>query len=131
MKVEVNIKRGYLYLADLSPNFETESGKVRPVLVIQSDKLNITFHPSTWILPCTSRLTPENILRTRLPQGLAGNDKDCDVMIDQSRAIANSRLLKELGKIPDSLLKEVEKKLLLSCDLYLKDDTDKSSGASN
>ena len=45
-------RRGVLYLADLSPRVGTEPGKVRPVLVVQTDLLNEADHPSTWVLPC-------------------------------------------------------------------------------
>lgn len=109
----MKIKRSYLYLADLNPKFGSESGKIRPVLVIQSDLLNEIPHPSTWVLPCTSKLTDENILRTRLSRGIAGNDKDCDVMIDQSRTIDNKRFLQELSKVPDIFMREIERKLIL------------------
>ena len=40
-------RRGVLYLADLNPRRGTEPGKVRPVLVIQTDLLNDAGHPST------------------------------------------------------------------------------------
>jgi mRNA interferase MazF len=113
----MKVKRGYLYLANLSPNFGSEAGKTRPVVVIQSDKLNEVTHPSTWVLPCTTRLTEENILRVRLPQNIAKNEKDCDVMIDQSRAIDNQRFVKQLAKIPQVILREIEKKLLLCAEL--------------
>ena len=36
----VRVRRGALYLADLSPRRGSEPGKVRPVLVIQTDLLN-------------------------------------------------------------------------------------------
>ncbi|MGB5479092.1 MAG: type II toxin-antitoxin system PemK/MazF family toxin, partial [Thermoanaerobaculia bacterium] len=49
----VKIRRGALYLADLNPRRGTEPGKIRPILVIQSDLLNEAEHPSTWVLPCT------------------------------------------------------------------------------
>ncbi len=114
----MKIRRGYLYLADLNPNFGSEAGKTRPVLVVQSDLLNDVGHGSTWILPCTTKLTEENILRTRLPKGIALNTLDCDVMIDQSRSIDNRRFKKELDKIPKALMSEVERKLLLCADLF-------------
>ena len=115
----MKIKRGYLYLADLNPTFGSEAGKVRPVVVIQSNKLNEVEHPSTWILPCTTRITEENILRTRLPQKIAKNEKDCDVMIDQSRVIDNQRFVKQLDKIPEILMREIERKLVLCADLIV------------
>ncbi len=104
-------RRGVLYLADLDPLTGTEPGKTRPVLVIQTDLLNEVSHPSTWILPCTTRLTGENQLRVVLPRGIGGNQQECEVMIDQSRAIDNRRLVRALGPLPASILTEVGEKL--------------------
>jgi mRNA interferase MazF len=104
-------RRGHLYLADLRPRAGTEPGKVRPVLVIQTDLLNEADHPSTWVLPCTTRLAGESLLRVVLPRGLAGNVEECEVMIDQSRSIDNRRLQRALQPLPRSILAEVEEKL--------------------
>ena len=106
-----------MYLADLKPRQGTEPGKARPVVVVQSDLLNDTDHPSTWVLPCTTRLTGENLLRVPLPRGIAGNTSDCEVMIDQSRSIDNRRFRKALGRLPRPLLDEVKVKLKLLADL--------------
>jgi mRNA interferase MazF len=97
----VRARRGVLYLADLNPRAGTEPGKVRPVLVVQTDLLNEAGHPSTWILPCTTRLTGENLLRVVLPRSIAGNREECEVMVDQSRAIDNRRLVTFLGRVPE------------------------------
>jgi mRNA interferase MazF len=107
----VRIRRGFLYLADLSPRQGSEPGKVRPVVVIQTDLLNETGHSSTWVLPCTTRLSGENLLRVPLPRGIAGNRRECEVMIDQSRAIDNGRFVRALRALPRALLREVEEKL--------------------
>jgi len=111
------IRHGGLYLADLNPRQGTESGKARPVLVVQTDLLNEADHPSTWILPCTTRLTGENLLRVPLPRRIAGNAADCEVMIDQSRSIDNRRFRKALGLLPRAVLNEVKLKLKLLADL--------------
>ncbi len=111
------IRHGGLYLADLNPRQGSEPGKARPVLVVQTDLLNEVGHPSTWILPCTTRRTGENLLRVPLPRGIAGNTADCEVMIDQSRSIDNRRFRRALGKMPRSLLNEVKLKLRLLADL--------------
>jgi mRNA interferase MazF len=107
----VRARRGVLYLADLNPRVGTEAGKVRPVLVVQTDLLNDAGHPSTWVLPCTTRLTGESLLRVVLPRGIAGNREDCEVMVDQSRAIDNRRLVRRLKPLPRSILTEVTDKL--------------------
>lgn len=104
-------RRGVLYLADLNPRRGTEPGKVRPVLVIQTDLLNDARHPSTWVLSCTTRLAGENLLRVVLPRGIAGNREECEVMVDQSRAIDNRRLVRALKPLPRSILAEVVEKL--------------------
>jgi mRNA interferase MazF len=107
----VRVRRGSLYLADLTPRAGTEPGKTRPVLVVQTDPLNEAAHPSTWILPCTTRLSGENMLRVVLPRGVAGNREECEIMIDQSRAIDNRRFVRVLKPLPIAILREVEQKL--------------------
>jgi mRNA interferase MazF len=107
----VKVRRGVLYLADLDPRAGTEPGKLRSVLVVQTDLLNETGHPSTWILPCTTRLTGDNLLRVVLPKGIAGNREECEIMVDQSRAIDNRRLVRTLRPLPRSILAEIEQKL--------------------
>ena len=113
----MRIRRGTLYLADLNPRSGTEPGKTRPVLVVQTDLLNEAEHPSTWILPCTTRLAGESVLRVSLPKNIAGNSQDCEVMIDQSRAIDNQRFVRALKPLPRSVLREVEEKLRQAGDL--------------
>ena len=107
----MKIQRGRLYLADLNPRLGTEPGKTRPVLVVQTDLLNEMDHPSTWVLPCTTRLAGDNLLRVPLPRGLAGNRQECEVMIDQSRAIDNRRFVRALKPLPRNILRDVEDKL--------------------
>jgi len=107
----VKPRRGWLYLADLNPRFGTEPGKLRPVLVVQTDLLNEAGHASTWVLPCTTRRTGESVLRVVLPAATAGNREECEVMIDQSRSIDNRRLRKAMKPLPALLLREVERKL--------------------
>lgn len=111
------VSTGVLYAADLNPPRGTEAGKVRPVLVVQTDLLNVVAHPSTVVVPCTTRLTGESLLRVVLPRGIAGNRADCEVMIDQVRAIDNRRLRKAFGRVPTIVLHEVREKLRRLLDL--------------
>ncbi len=113
----VQPQHGHLYLADLSPSYGTEPGKARPVLVLQTDLLNEMAHPSTWVLPCSTRLTGASVLRVVLPKGIAGNARECEVMIDQSRAIDNQRFRRLLGPLPASIFREVKEKLRRAADL--------------
>ncbi len=113
----MRVEHGCLYAANLNPGRGTEPGKVRPVVVIQTDLLNAAGHPSTWVLPCTTRLVGDNLLRVSLPKGIAGNSAGCEIMIDQSRSIDNRRFRRRLGQLPRRLLGEVKQKLRLLGDL--------------
>ena len=113
----MRIRRGTLYLADLEPRLGSEPGKIRPVVVVQTDLLNDVGHLSTWVLPCTTRLTGDSLLRVSLPRGIAGNRQECEVMIDQSRAIDNRRFVRSLRPLPAALLREVADKLRLLAEL--------------
>ncbi|MGH7826859.1 MAG: type II toxin-antitoxin system PemK/MazF family toxin [Candidatus Binatia bacterium] len=107
---------GHIYVADLNPRFGTEPGKVRPVVVIQTDALN-GFHPSTIICPLTTKIARfENRLRVALPKGVSGLDRASDVLVDQMKAIDNRRLKRKLGSLPDPYLGELRQKLLLILD---------------
>ncbi len=98
------IKQFEIWIADLNPEIGTEPGKTRPVLVIQTNLLNKIPHPSTIIGPITTHVKKElEILRVPLEKRIANLHQDCDVMIDQIRAIDNKRLIKKIGKLPKEL----------------------------
>lgn len=107
---------GYLYLADLNPRFGTEPGKVRPVVVVQTDSLN-RYHPSTIICPLTTKVAGfENPLRVAIPKGVSGLSRPSDILVDQVKAIDNRRLRRRLGALSDAYLSELRQKLLLILD---------------
>jgi mRNA interferase MazF len=98
----MEIKKWRVYLANLNPQLGTEPGKVRPVVVVQTDLLN-GVHPSTVICPLTTKVRPRaQILREHLASGAAGLKQHSDVMVDQVRAIDNRRLLRSIGAIRNS-----------------------------
>jgi mRNA interferase MazF len=95
----MEIKKWDVYLADLNPRFGTEPGKMRPVIVVQTNLLN-DHHPSTIVCPLTTQIHPEsNILRVHLRKGEAGLMEKSDIMVDQLRAVDNRRFVKRLGMI--------------------------------
>ena len=87
------LEHGAVWLADLNPQRGTEPGKTRPVLIIQSQALLDAGHPSTLIIPLTTRLIEDaEPLRMRL-SARDRLDRDSDLLIDQIRAIDNQRLV--------------------------------------
>jgi len=110
-------KQYEIWLADLNPQVGTEPGKIRPVLIVQTDLLNKIPHTSTLVCPITTN-TVENvsILRVSLKKGTANLHEDCDIMIDQVRAIDNKRLMKKIGNLPQNLMKQVKENILIIFD---------------
>ena len=110
-------KQDEIWLANLDPRFGTEAGKTRPVLVVQTDILN-KVHTSTLICPITTNVQIESqILRVNIKKGVALVKKDCDIMIDQLRAIDNRRLVKKIGKVPVNISEKVKENLKIILDL--------------
>lgn len=95
----MKIKQYNIYLADLEPSYGTEPGKVRPVIVVQTDILNKD-HYSTLVCPITANIkTGFKILRIHLSKKESGLKKDSDILVDQVRAIDNRRFIKQVGKL--------------------------------
>jgi len=113
----MKIKQFDVWTADLNPQIGTEPGKIRPVLVIQTDLLN-SVHPSTIICPITTNVVKESdILRVHMKKGVANIQKPSDLMIDQIRAIDNKRFVQKIGELPNDIRKTVVENLKIILDL--------------
>jgi len=114
----MEIKQYQIWLADLNPQTGTESGKTRPVLVVQTELLNKIPHPSTLICPLTSKVARKSeVLRVHIKKGMANLHQDCDILIDQLRAIDNKRLIKKIGELPGTLIQPTRENLKVMLDL--------------
>jgi mRNA interferase MazF len=95
----MKIEKFHIYLADLNPGRGSEPGKIRPVVVLQTDLLN-NVHPSTIICPLTTKVIKDaDILRVHLSKKETNLDHDSDILVDQIRAIDNRRFLKNIGRL--------------------------------
>lgn len=107
-----------IWIADLNPQLGTEAGKTRPVLIIQTNLLNNIPHPSTIVCPITTNVQKDaDILRVHLKKGMANLNENCDIMIDQIRAIDNKRLIKKVGALPNNLIHKVKENIAILIDL--------------
>ncbi len=113
-------RRGEIWLADLNPPRGTEPGKTRPVLIVQCQALLDVDHPSTLIVPLTTRLAGDaEPLRIRVPAG-GKIKRNSDLLIDQLRAIDNRRLVQgPLARLPRALMERVDSALGEVLDLPL------------
>ena len=114
----MKIKQFEVWIADLNPQIGTEPGKTRPVLIIQTNLLNKIPHPSTIVCPITTKIEKEvDILRVHLKKGMANLLENCNIMIDQIRAIDNSRLIKKIGEVPNDLKDIIKENIRITLDL--------------
>ena len=113
----MKLKQYDIWIADLNPRFGTEAGKTRPVVIVQTDLLN-KYHPSTIICPITTNVKLDaEILRVHLRKGSAKLKEDCDIMIDQVRAIDTKRLLKKIGELNQEQINFIKSNLEIIFDL--------------
>ena len=112
-------QRGQIWEIDLEPqSHKEEPGKrKRPALVIQTDLLNASGHPTTIVVVGTSQVRRDKDyfpLRVALPQQ-AGLVLETDLLIDQIRAISNRRFMGDqpLTSLNTAQLKRVEDALKL------------------
>lgn len=111
------IKRGALFLADLSPVVGSEQGGQRPVLIVQNDIGNL-YSPTVIVVAITAQITksklPTHIELSGVENGLL---KDSVILTEQIRTIDKKRLIQHLGHLNDHYMKAVDDALAISLGL--------------
>ena len=110
----MNVKRGDIFYADLSPVIGSEQGGTRPVLIIQNDVGN-KYSPTVIVAAITSQINkakmPTHIEISAKEYGL---NKDSVILLEQIRTIDKKRLREKIGNIYYHLMFFVNKALLIS-----------------
>lgn len=109
---DIKIKRGDIYYANLDPVVGRETGKTRPVLVIQNDIGN-TYSPTTIVAVITEyshkKASYPICVAVRKASGLK---KDSIVNLSQIRTIDKERLIMpKLGALSPTPMCEVDEAL--------------------
>lgn len=116
----MNVSRGDIFYADLTPVIGCEQSGVRPVLIIQNDIGN-RFSPTVIVAAITSRME-KNPLPTHVH--LTGEQirlrQNSVVMLEQIRTIDRSRLRAYLGRIGGECFRNVDKALGVSLGLFIR-----------
>ena len=112
-------RRWHVYVVDLAPRVGTKPGKQRPCIAIQPSEFAAAGHPSTVILPLTTRVVDADAfpLRVRIPAGTGGLERESDVLVDQILAWDNALFRAELGELPEGLQDRIRAALLEFLDL--------------
>lgn len=110
----MNIKRGDIFYADLSPVVGSEQGGLRPVLIIQNDVGN-RYSPTVIAAAITSRMG-----KNRLPTHIdihadkVGLAKDSVVLLEQIRTLDKRRLKERMGHLDDQTMQTVNSAIAVS-----------------
>jgi Growth inhibitor len=110
----VNIRRGDIYYADLSPVVGSEQGGVRPVLIVQNNVGN-RFSPTVIAAAITSQRSKANLpTHIMLDAQTTGLAKDSVVLLEQVRTIDKHRLKERMGRLDDTFMSQVDQALSIS-----------------
>lgn len=118
MSINLDIKRGDLYYADLSPVVGSEQGGVRPVLIIQNDIGN-KYSPTVIIAAITSQINKAKLpTHIEISANEYGLNKDSVILLEQIRTIDKKRLREKIGCLDDNMMVKVDSSLQISLGLF-------------
>lgn len=112
--MQMTVKRGDIYYADLSPVVGSEQGGVRPVLIVQNDVGN-KYSPTVIAAAITSQQD-----KSRMPTHInvngdsCGLSKDSVVLLEQVRTIDKQRLKERMGNLSTTDMNKINRALNIS-----------------
>lgn len=114
----MEVHRGEVFYADLSPVVGSEQGGVRPVLILQNDIGNR--HSPTVIAAAITSKLDKNKLPTHI--GIRAQDtglsRDSIVLLEQIRTLDKHRLRERAGRITETDQMRVDQALDVSLGLH-------------
>ena len=110
----MQVKRGDIFYADLSPVIGSEQGGIRPVLVVQNDVGN-KFSPTVICAAITSKINKAK-LPTHVEIDAAEYElvKNSVILLEQIRTIDKKRLKEKICHLDDELMEQVDRAIKIS-----------------
>ena len=110
----MEIKRGDIFYADLSPVVGSEQGGIRPVLIVQNDVGN-KYSPTVIAAAITSQETKSHLpTHINLSSGGCGLSKDSVVLLEQVRTLDKKRLKEKRGTADKNSMNKINEALSIS-----------------
>ena len=110
----MQVKRGDIFYADLSPVIGSEQGGIRPVLVVQNDVGN-KFSPTVICAAITSKINkaklPTHVEIDAAEYELVNNSV---ILLEQIRTIDKRRLKEKICHLDEDLMTQVDKGIKIS-----------------
>lgn len=112
--MDMNIRRGDIYYADLSPVVGSEQGGLRPVLIVQNNVGN-RYSPTVIAAAITSRLGKAKLpTHIDIQAGEVGLARDSVVLLEQIRTLDKRRLREKMGHLSDPVMEQVDTAITIS-----------------
>lgn len=110
----MQVRRGDIFYADLSPVIGSEQGGIRPVLVVQNDVGN-KFSPTVICAAITSKINKAK-LPTHIEISASEYElvKNSVILLEQIRTIDKRRLKEKICHLDDQLMTQVDKGIRIS-----------------
>ena len=114
----MQIKRGDIFYADLSPVVGSEQGGVRPVIIIQNDVGN-RHSPTVICAAITSKMNKAKLpTHVELDARKYQLVKNSVILLEQIRTIDKQRLRDFICHVDKNMISKVEEALKISFGLY-------------
>lgn len=115
--MEIQVHRGDIFYADLSPVVGSEQGGVRPVLIVQNNTGNR--HSPTVIAAAITSQTAKHRLPTHIDVSASscGLPKDSIVLLEQVRTLDKRRLREHVGEAGEDIMARVDDAIAVSLGL--------------
>ena len=114
----MDINKFEIWISDMNPGKGTEPGKIRPVLIVQSDILHQLGHISTVVCPISSQKRGISKIRISVePSNENGLQKKSSVIVDQIKAVDFSRFVNKIGYLEEKYHQQVKDALKLLLDI--------------
>lgn len=108
------VKRGEVYLADLSPVVGSEQGGRRPVLIIQNDVGN-HFSTTVIVAAITAKHEKANLpTHIEIQKDQFHFSKESTILLEQIRTIDKVRLLEKITEVDEEMMEKVNEGLRIS-----------------
>lgn len=115
----MQIKRGDIFYADLSPVIGSEQGGIRPVMIIQNDVGN-RHSPTVICAAITSKMNKAKLpTHVEIDANKYQLVKNSVVLLEQIRTIDKQRLKDFICHIDKNLMNQVEEALKISLELHI------------
>ena len=97
------MRRGDVFLVDFEPSQGSEANKTRPAVIVSNDAANRSAqraqHAVVTVVPVTSNVSHVFPFQTHIPAGEAGLRRASKAQAEQVRAIAVTRVGRQLGSL--------------------------------